>query len=338
MAQGQGGIYLFTGPDRYRKRERVNVFARTRAVDPLDRHETSALQLSASTLITLVRTQPAASLIRLIVIDEAHRLDGACLKALGEQAELLKQTTCLILLVDVDIDANHPLASIKPHASVEHFAWLSSHEVSRWVQRDVAAHKKRIAASAIQDLLQAYGADLAGIKAFLSQVISWVGSRPQLSQADVRVFLRVPVTKSQFALVDAIAKRDVATALQAVQEQLAAGKEVLELLGLLVWQLQRWLTVGQWMEAGIPPDGIAQRSGLRPWQLERMQRELADRPVDSLRWALQRCWELDVAAKSGRVPSPRVALEQLIVALCLPRTTWLGEASSGEMIHSGAQR
>ena len=319
-----GGLHLFLGPDRSRKRERVNAFAQALAVDPLDRHETSATQLSASSLLALAREQPATSPIRLIVIDEAHRLDGACLKVLEQHAELLKQTACLVLLVDLDIDANHPLDALRNYASVEQFAWLSPHEVSRWIHRYVAAHKKRIAASAIQDLLQTYGADLAGIKILLDQMISWVGSRPQLSQADVRVFLRVPATKSQFALVDAIAKRDVATALQAVQEQLAAGKEVLELLGLLVWQLQRWLTVGELVDAGLSRDRIAQRSGLRPWQLERMERELADRPLDALRRALERCWELDVAAKSGRVPIPRVALEQLIVELCLPSTERVG--------------
>jgi hypothetical protein len=216
-----------------------------------------------------------ASPIRLIVIDGAHRLDRTCVELLAQWVHALKQTACLILLVETELTDSHPLTQLSANALVERFA-----------DPDEPASR---------------GA-------------------------------------GGFALVDAIATRDAAAALQVVQEQLATGKAILEIFGLLVWQLQRWLTVGQWMETGIPPDRIAQRVGLQRWQLERMQRVLVDRPLASLQWALQQCWEWDVAAKSGRVPIPRVALEQLIVTLCLPRTTWLGEASGGEMIHSGAQR
>ena len=248
-----GGVYLFLGADRARKRERVEELAAALKVSPLDRHQLRADEVSSSTLLALVRQHPAASVVRFVVIDEAHRLDGASIKAVAEHREAIAKTACLVLLADVDLSASHPLTTLASQATVERFA-----------------------------------------------------GQPSPSPA-----------KRHFTWLDAVARRDTAAALGALQEQLAAGKNVLELLGLLVWQLQRWLTVGHLLELRVPRERIEALTGLRAWQLQRTSEELADRSLASLRQGLRRCWELDVAVKTGRT-IPRVALEELTVELCLP--------------------
>ena len=327
MAQG-GGIYLFTGPDRDRKRQRVQQLAETLQVHPLDRHDTSALHLSAAALMTCVREHPVASPVRLVVVDEAQRLERACLKALEEYTDHLKQTACLILFVDVELPAQHPLTSFKEQVVVERFGWLSAAETTAWIQRYVSTHEKQITREAVQELLQRAGADLAGLRALLDQLLAGAGSASQITQETLRQFVpaRLPPVATHtsggrqaggFALVEAVAQREVGSALHALEEQRAAGKEVVEMLGLLAWQLQRWLTVSQLLRAGVVRDQIERLTGLQPWQLERLMREVRSRPLDWLQRALHRCWELDVAAKTGRT-IPRTALEGLIVELCLP--------------------
>lgn len=328
---------LFLGPDRDRKRERLNTLAQERAVALLDRHEGRATQLSPATLGTLIREHPAVSPLRLVVIEEAQRLSEACVKVLAQHAPLLIHTACVVLLVDGELDARHPLTALTSHATIERFEWLSATAVSQWVRRYLATHQKEMAEAAIRELIHAYGADVAGIRSILDQLVAWTASRPHVTQEDLGIFLpshQVPIGSASpdetgrqaraptnhFALVNAVARRDVAAALQALQEQLGAGKDVLELVGLVSWQLQRWLTVSHLLEAGTPLERIESLAGLTPWQLERIRAELAGRSVAFLQHALARCWELDVAAKNGRLPNPRVALEGLVVELCLPRS------------------
>jgi DNA polymerase III delta subunit len=331
----EGGLSLFTGPDRYRKRERVKALEQASGCHPLDRHELSGAQLSAAALATLIRERPAASPLRLIVIDEADRLDASCLALLEEHAAAMKQTACLILLAHRESRADDPLSRLAAQASIERFEWLPPHEVRRWITQYVATQHKRIEEAAIRDLLGVFGSDLAGIRSTLDQLVSWVGSRPQVSQGDLRVFLRSPSTTDDFALADAIADRDRAAALRALHEQLAAGGEELKLLGLLVWQLQRWLTVRHLMDGGASRERIAEVTRSQPWQVERMGRALAGRTADSLRQALRRCWRLDAAAKSGQVPILSVALEQLVVELCLPASGQLAGRPSRSSDVSG---
>jgi DNA polymerase III delta subunit len=75
-------------------------------------------------------------------------------------------------------------------------------------------------------------------------------------------------------------------------------------------------------EAGYRALRIAAVTGLRPWQVERSQAEVALRPLALLQGLLARCWELDGQLKSGRAV-PELAIEQLVAEICLrdERTT-----------------
>ena len=118
-----------------------------------------------------------------------------------------------------------------------------------------------------------------------------------------------------FALTDALGAGDAGAALQAAREQLAAGKEPLELVGLVAWQAGRWLLVKRLRRHGRSVEQIAAATGMRGWQVERLGSETARRELPALQALLRRCWELDVDAKSGRT-LPELALEQAILEAC----------------------
>lgn len=120
-----------------------------------------------------------------------------------------------------------------------------------------------------------------------------------------------------FALTDALGTRDVPGALSAIHEQRLAGKEPFELLGFLVWQLQRWITVKRLLNARYSADRIAMMTGLKQWQIQRIQSEVRDRPLDSLEKALYSCWRADTDMRQGR-NIPDIALEEAVIRICVP--------------------
>ena len=252
-----GGLYLLLGPERARKLERIRQLERSLGVNPLDRHQLDGAAVTPAELLALCRQHPAASPVRLIVVDQAHRLAGACVDGLLEQAAVIAQTACVMLLVEQELGARHALSKAISVCSAERFQ-----------SRDVR------------------------------------GANP-------------------FALNDALGAQDPAGALAACREQLTAGKEPVELLGLIGWQLQRWVAVKRLERAGLPAEQIAADTGMRPWQVERVQRETARRSLPSLEAALTRCWGLDLAMKSGRT-IPELAVEQFLVELTLSTSSASG--------------
>ncbi len=244
------GMYLLLGPDRPSKFQRIQRLEQTLGVQPLDRHQLDATTITAPALIALCRQQPATSPVRLIVVDQAHRLDRACVDALLHHAKVMAQSACLVLFVETELNVRHPLLTVGDAMTIERFPG-----------RDTPSAKP-------------------------------------------------------FALTDTLGMRDVAGALGATQDQLLAGKEPLELLGLVAWQLQRWVTVKRLQQAGYSVEGIASATSVRPWQIQRLQSEVAARSLASLQGLLERCWQLDVDAKRGR-HIPGLAIEQLVLDVCL---------------------
>ena len=244
-----GGLRLFLGPDRPRKLQRIQDLERTLAIQPLDRHQLDAAALTATQLLAVCRQQPALSRLRLVVVDQAHRLDCSSVDALLEHAELIGRNACVILLVEMELGVRHALSKATSHMATERFS----------------------------------GRDTAAVK--------------------------------PFALTDALGTANAAGALTAVRDQLLGGKEPLEVLGLIGWQLNRWVMVKRLLDERVSAERIGAVMGLRPWQVQRLSSEVVHRPLRMLQDLLARCWQLDVEAKRGRA-LPQLALEQLIIEIC----------------------
>jgi DNA polymerase III delta subunit len=118
-----------------------------------------------------------------------------------------------------------------------------------------------------------------------------------------------------FVFTEALGNRDVGRSLAAMRDQLMNGRESLELVGLLAWQLQRWVLMKRLMLAGMSIQQMVSVTGFRPWQIQRLQSEVTRRSLSSLQELLGACWRLDLDAKSGRT-SPEIALEGLVVRIC----------------------
>ncbi len=247
----QTGIHLLLGPDRPRKLQRIHDLERALAVTPFDRHHLDAGAVTGAELLALCRQLPAASSRRLIVVDDAHRLDRAAVEALKGYADVIASTACVVLVTETGLTQRHASAALLADKRIA---------VEEFSERAAAAAKP-------------------------------------------------------FALTEALGRRDAAGALGAVRDQIASGKEPLEIFGLVAWQLQRWVVVRRLLDAGMALERIVRVTGLKPWQVERLSQEVARRPLEALQALLERCWRLEAAAKSGR-HVPELAVEELVAAVC----------------------
>jgi hypothetical protein len=187
------------------------------------------------------------------VVDDAHRLNAAAIEALVGQAAVIAGNACVVLLVEAEIGARHPLAK-----------------------------------------LLAAGREVLAVEDFPAR--------------------ETPAAKP-FALTESLGRRELGAALGALRDQLLAGREPLELFGLVSWQVQRWMAVRRMLDAGMPVQRIGSAAGMKPWQVERVRSEIAQRDAGSLQRMLERCWTLEVDAKIGRT-TPQMALEQLVLEVC----------------------
>jgi len=245
-------VALWLGPDRVRKRERLHALQQELSVHLLDWHSVQAAELSAGSLAMWLREVPAASARKVLIVDDALRLDRACVECIRDYAGRGSPPTRLIVLIEGSLPAAHPLHELMRQVVVERFETASGE------------------------------------------------------------------SRQPFALVHAIANRQMAEALRVVHDELENGKDALELISLVAWQVQRWLTVKRLRESGASTQEIVTAVGCQPWQADRLLAEVADCSAAWLRESLEACWEVETRAKSGRLPILRLALEELVIRVCRP--------------------
>ena len=293
MAVMSAKCYLFLGSDRAKKRARIAAIAASAQVGLLDTHHVLAADLSVKLLHALLRQQAAAGPVRLLVIDEAQRCDAACAQVLAEAAQ------------------HDPAIGPGPSAGGP------SVVLQRSGGRDVAPRgtSDRVPRALPVGLHESQAIVILLVDGALSAKQPLSSVKPHAAVESFGEESARGAGTSSFALVQAVARHDAAAALQAMQEQLAAGKDVFELFGLLIWQLQRWLLVSRVQASGRLRREGESLTGLPAWQLQRTVEELTGRPTSGLVRMAQRSLALDQAAKSGRI-MPQMALEQLVVELC----------------------
>ncbi len=262
-------LLILLGDDRQRKLTRVRELARALNVLSFDRHSLDSASTSAAALGALCRQQPALSSLRVIVLDEAHRLSAACVQVLREHAEARSVCACVVLCIDVELTARHPVSQL--------FAHGQSRQHDAQHQEGPMPHGTRIA------------------------IERYVTSHPP--------------AVTPFAFTEALGQHDLPAALSAVHDQLIEGKEPLELLGLVAWQLQRWVLVRRLRDAGEPRERLIALTGFPAWQVDRLSAQVSRRSLTRLTTLLARCWQLDVDAKAGRI-RPECALEPLVIEVC----------------------
>ena len=148
------GVILFLGPDRPRKFQRLQDLERSLGIQPLDRHHVDAAETPAATLLALCRQQPAASPVRLIVVDQAHRLDSAAVEALAQGADVIAKSACVILFVEIELSLRHPLAKRADQLATERFPGRSIPAVKPFALADaLGARDAAGALSAVHDQL-----------------------------------------------------------------------------------------------------------------------------------------------------------------------------------------
>lgn len=245
-----------TGADRARKLARIQGLERTCRISALDRHQLDAANLTAAELMATCRQQPAESPLRLVVVDQAHRLEATAVNALVTLADVIGRNAWVVLLVETNLSVRHPLAHAGKGITVEDFP-----------ARDVAAAKP-------------------------------------------------------FALTEALGRRDAASALLAVREQLLAGKDPIEVLGLIVWQVQRWVLVKRLLIGGASLSQVVSETGFKLWQVQRLSHEVAGLDLPKLQQLLEYCWQTDRQLRLSRAV-PELALEMLVMALCVSPNTEL---------------
>ncbi|HKQ68230.1 MAG TPA: DNA polymerase III subunit delta, partial [Polyangiaceae bacterium] len=168
----------------------------------------------------------------------------------------------------------------------------------------------------VADLLaEVSGPELASVADGLERVSLYVGASQPITEDAIATCLIRMRQSTVWELIDAVGRRELGTALRALEDVYDARDRGLRLVALLAWSLRQLIKFDAATRAGASPDEAARRAGAPPFksrELGAQVRRLA--PGDLERWLLLLA-EADLELKGSKRPA-RATVEDTVMQMC----------------------
>ena len=321
-------VYYFHGDDDFLKEIRVRELVDA-AVDPTTRDfnldQRRGGELDAESVDAILSTPPMLAERRVVVIREADKLRKDARKVLDRYLMRPAADTLLLLVSATGVKAEKGLAD---HGTAVEFAPLTGDRVPKWVAYHAEHELKRsIAPGAVTLLVEAVGDSLQLLSVELEKLASFTDGA--ITEADVAEVVGVRQGESTGTFLDAVAARDVATALRVLPAVLLIPKNNAV---LLVMNLSTQMLALAYASAARVR-GVHQRAMYnelmsllketgafpgRPWgeAVTAWSRNADKWSADAADAALVALLAADEALKETRLSSDEQLLTSLVLALC----------------------
>lgn len=174
---------------------------------------------------------------------------------------------------------------------------------------EFASVKKRIAPTALRALVSAFADDLTELAAACQQLIGDVEG--DITDEVITKYYGGRVEVSAFVVADTAIAGRYGQALVALRHALASGADPVPMVAAFAMKLRTMARVAGNRE---PSRQLAQRLGMKDWQVDRARRDLAGWNERSLGLAIQATARADAEVK-GAARDPIFALERMVTVI-----------------------
>lgn len=183
-----------------------------------------------------------------------------------------------------------------------------------WVGKQFEQHGVSADRDACRLLVEMVGDDPERLRSEIEKLATWAGGET-VTEDNVRLLASTSAETTIFMLTDAWGKRDVGSALGAVESLLesAGSRELPRLAALLANHVARVHTCQALADEGIAPRDAAGKLKLHPFAAEKAFAHAANYSTEELEHALVRLAELDLALKGKSRLSGELELERALV-------------------------
>ncbi len=288
----------------------------------------SAGEVPIDKILAAARTVPMMAPRRFVWIRGAERWDASLeedggsgkrespLDRLADYAAAPVDSTCLVV-VAAKLDGRRRLTAVaKKLKLLVSCESLDGASLLSWIERQCASTGHSIGREVAQLVAELAGTDLARLFDAIERLGLFVGNSQPITEEAVSECVARVRTSDTWALVDAVAKRDVGGALVLLADTYDSRDRGLPLLGALAWSIRQLARFQIAVEGGASTDEAARHAGVfqphRARELAQKGRAFGSRELE--RWLFVLA-ETDVALKSSRRPADAI-LEDMLTRLC----------------------
>jgi len=312
-------ILFFYGEDTFRLKQKLKALKEKFISASLGDTNLTVLdgeKLTYDALVRQILAMPFLSRTRLVIVENILK-DGKqeVLEKIPEALAKVPQSTVLVFVEEGVPDRRTTLfKKLNKLAQVQEFKLLEPEPLRRWINREIDNRKSRIEPQAVWRLIAYVGNDLWRMSNELDKLTAY---SQQITAEEVDLLVNPQVEADIFAMIEAVARKDLKTAMKEFYRLLEAGEHELYILTMIIYQYRHLLVIKD-LSQRLKSNNhwfLAKKSGLHPFVVQKSLAILPRYTLGDLKQIYHQLLNFDVQIKTGKIES-RVALELLIFKLC----------------------
>jgi DNA polymerase-3 subunit delta len=282
-----------------------------------DRFDFTVAGTEPAAVVGAARTLPMMARARLVLVRGVGEkgaekfTDGALL----EYLEAPLASTCLVLeAASVDKRQRWVKRVGKIGRVIDCSGPSRPADVRRWIETRLAQRGARAGSGVAAALFDLVGADLDRLSLEVEKLCLFAGEKGEIDADSVTELVGQLRPRALYELTDAIGERRLTNALRLVAELSLQGEPPLVLVAALANHFRRLLRAREIRP--LEAAEVQKRLGLHPFAAQKIVDQARRFDLRRLQSCLNAVRRTDVALKGGLPIAPRLALEQLVLAVC----------------------
>ncbi|MCZ7540981.1 MAG: DNA polymerase III subunit delta [Anaerolineae bacterium] len=327
MSRSAPTFYVLHGPDEFTCRAQVQAM-RGQMGDPgtadLNISVFDGKNATAADVLSAARAIPFLGDKRLIIVEGmlswlTRRGAGKAAKdelaALAEDLADLPPWARVVFVESVTLPDSHPILKLaRTVPGGFHKTFDAPRNPARWiVEHARSAYGAEIETAAATALAAVTGDDLHAADSELSKLAAYTGGERPISEADVALLTPYVAEANIFEMVDALGRRDGATAVRLLRGLLADG-EPLPIFGMIIRQFRLLIMAREFLNEGGSPRQAGGALGVHPFVGEKVAAQAKAFTQEQLEAIYRHLLDTDLAIKTGKVDAA-LALDLLIAGI-----------------------
>jgi len=319
------GVYLFTGPEEYIKREALEALRKKLLPPGLEQLNDATLEgVSARQITDAAETMPMMCEKRIITVRDWAPLLPAKSKDEEAETEWMQKwlsdppASCvLIFYMRSEPDGRKKMSALlKKKATVVKFDLLTDAELSKWCAGRLKPEGKKITASAVSSLTFMAGRELTRLCGELDKLSAYVGDRKEITPDDVKAIVSASLEYNVFELMNALLAGDMHKSQSTVNSILQGGQNPLGILAMLTRQVRQMTHMKCALESGIPVLTVQEQLKMHPYAAKHTANQCKRLSSVWLTKLYEACVSADFDVKSGRLRD-QAALDSIMLKIAL---------------------
>lgn len=218
---------------------------------------------------------------------------------------LKKPTPTTILIIDASnllLDNRQEVVRVLlKNANVSETKELTIVEAEGWLKRQFALNGYTITSEAIKEFFNRNGLNLMRAKNEVDKLINYLKDEKIVTIEDIKTVVAKEIETEIFALTNAIIKQEKEQIILIYQDLTKAGKDALQLMGLLSRNICDLLLVSHLIDKGFPQSEIARRLNISSGRAYYLMRDSKVFSIPILEKYVESLATLDYKIKTGQI-------------------------------------